>query len=277
MVPSTATPTTAVPTAAPTQAQNSTYTGETRISGDDWATAIAKNRNGVIAAAEEFLRNALPDASVMVTNVAAGSLIISYEVVSKYRASGVEGLIRQAPLTSLQTSYRALSGSTGSLTLLSTGSKQPTDQKACTSACVAMVVIGVIVIITIVIVICIICKKKPNNNSNNDPSKQPDQYEQGGQQMAPRSAVPARQYEKAIQVVTSNPLPSQLQRHVNPALPPLQSLGATPQLHQQTAAQSVDEDIQTSRSLRDVWNARNPAATCTAGPTLPGRIGVERE
>ncbi len=169
---------TAVPTAAPTQAQNSLYIGETRISGDDWATAIATDIEAVIEAAEEFLRNALPDSNVTVTNVAvlAGSLIISYEAVSKYTASGLEGLIRQAPLTNLQTSYQNLTGSTGSLTLLSTGSQQQADPaKACNTVCVAMVVTGVIVSIIIIAIIVIVCKKKPNNNNNNDLSKQPHQ------------------------------------------------------------------------------------------------------
>ena len=92
-VPTTPAPAPTAPTPAPTaqtQVQDSLYIEETRISGDDWVTAMATDIEAVIEATGEFLRNALPDSSVTVTNVVflAGSLIISYEAVSKYTLRG---------------------------------------------------------------------------------------------------------------------------------------------------------------------------------------------
>ena len=163
LAPTTAIPTTSVPTPAPTMNTSSNITRQTSISGN-WSLAISSNKSAVMTAAQQFLNTALPNASVTVTDVLSGSLIMQYVVRSSYTTSGIDGLIAQAPLTNLQTAFQALTGQTTPLSLLQSGpvtnaTVLSSNTAACSSGCVAIVVVGVVVLVTI-IVLCCCCKKK---------------------------------------------------------------------------------------------------------------------
>jgi hypothetical protein len=87
---------------------------------------------------------------VKVTDVVSGSLVISYEVVSRYTATGIDGLIRQAPLAGIQASYSSLTGSNEPLSIVSTGSPQENGLSVCGNGCVALVVVGGVAVVAMI-------------------------------------------------------------------------------------------------------------------------------
>jgi hypothetical protein len=132
---------------------------ETRISGN-WTLAIQRDKNEVMTAAARFLRAALPNSTVTVNDVAAGSLIISYKVVSAVKATELDALVAAAPLQTLQSSYQTLTGSMDQLQHLETsggpsakGTPAPSGGSStgiCSTSCL-YAVMGAIALVVVVV------------------------------------------------------------------------------------------------------------------------------